>query len=139
MLLPFVCSSCSSVHQDVHAIFAVTNFWEHLFSKSITAEECAKLEYIQSCTLANAAAKIPTLEHYVWSSLPNTNAISHGRMKVWHMDSKAATDDYIRQKLPELATKTTFLWVGYYPSNLAYFPMLKPVAMVRWSQYILGI
>ena len=42
-----------------------------------------------------------------------------------HCDSKAIVDQHIFDNLPELAKKTTFLWVGYYASNLAYFPLCK--------------
>ncbi len=115
------------------AIFGVTNFWEPMFSKSLSAEECMNIEYGQACALANAAAETPTLEHYIWSTIPNSEAVSNGKVKVYHFDGKAKADDYIREKLPGLAAKTTFLWVGYYPSNMAYFPMLMATPMVSIS------
>lgn len=81
--------------------------------------------------IATAASKTPSLKHYVWSSLPGAEKSSGGKFVVPHCDSKAIIDEYIEGKLPELAQKTTFLWVGYYASNLVFFPMIKPEYTVR--------
>lgn len=81
--------------------------------------------------IATAASKTPSLKHYVWSSLPGAEKSSGGKFTVPHCDSKAIIDEYIEEKLPELAQKTTFLWVGYYASNLVFFPMVKPEYTVR--------
>ena len=75
--------------------------------------------------IATAASETASLKHYIWSSLPGGKKTSGGKFAVPHCDSKAAIDDYILDKLPELAKKTTFLWVGYYASNLALLPMAK--------------
>lgn len=47
------------------------------------------------------------------------------------MDYKAIVDQRIKTELPELAAKTTYLYLGYYPQNMAYFPFLRPVEFVR--------
>lgn len=44
-----------------------------------------------------------------------------------------AADD-IKAQFPELAKKTTFLWVGLFTSNFWSFPMMKPTEIV--SLYI---
>ena len=75
--------------------------------------------------IATAASKTASLTHYIWSSLPSCEKTSGGKFPVPHCDSKAIVDQHILEKLPELAKKTTFLWVGYYASNLAYFPLCK--------------
>ena len=75
--------------------------------------------------VATAASKTASLTHYIWSSLPGPEKISGGKFPVPHCDSKAIVDRHILDQLPELAMKTTFLWVGYYASNLAYFPLCK--------------
>jgi hypothetical protein len=46
------------------------------------------------------------------------------------MDYKANVDARIKQELPELAKKTTYLYFGYYPQSLAFLPMLKPFEWV---------
>lgn len=56
--------------------------------------------------------------------------MTKGKIPVPHFDYKARVDDYIKETLPELAAKTTFLMFGFYPSNFAFFPMLKPIPVV---------
>lgn len=80
--------------------------------------------------LARLASQVKTLEHYIWSTLPNGERLTEGRIPVPHFDYKARVDDYIKETLPELAAKTTFLMFGFYPTNFAFFPMLKPVPVV---------
>ena len=75
-------SNARHVIQGVHAIFAVTNFWEQLGRK--TAREAAEYESGQAIKIASAAAKTLTLEHYVWSTLPATAQISKGKHFVPH-------------------------------------------------------
>jgi hypothetical protein len=81
--------------------------------------------------LAEAAAQISTLEHYIWSTVPSAKKLTKGEVVCPHMDYKANVDERIRNELPELAKKTTFLVLGYYPSNMAFFPLFKPVELVR--------
>jgi len=47
-----------------------------------------------------------------------------------HMDCKALVDRRIKQELPELAAKTTYMYLGYYPQNMFTFPFLKPIEFV---------
>ena len=44
-----------------------------------------------------------------------------GERPVPHMDHKAGVDDRIRKELPELAAKTTYVWMGWYSANMASF------------------
>lgn len=81
-------------------------------------------------TLARVAAEMDTLEHYIWSTLPPAKELTGGKCPVPHFDYKAAVDRRIREELPNLASKTTFLFFGFYPSNFAFFPMLKPLIVV---------
>lgn len=54
----------------VHAVFAVTNWWEHLF-RGKTQAEAGEMEEQQGMNLARAAAATETLEHYIWSTTPS--------------------------------------------------------------------
>jgi NmrA-like family len=117
----------------VHAIFAVTNFWEHLFTGK-TQDQSGEIEEEQAMKLARAAAKTSTLEHYIWSTLPAAKALTGGKFPVPHLDYKANVDHRIRKELPQLAKKTTYLYFGFYPSNMAFFPMMKPLEVVFSSQ-----
>jgi hypothetical protein len=112
----------------VQAIFAVTNFFEMMAIKG--ADAGGKHEQQQGFNLAAAASKTPTLKHYVFSTLPGTMKSSGGKYFVPHMEYKAQVDDHIRTNLPELAKKTTFLWIGWYPTNMAYVPLVKPMEVV---------
>ena len=60
----------------------MTNFWEQLGRKN--AKEASEYESGQAIKIASAAAKTPTLEHYVWSTLPATAQISKGKHFVPH-------------------------------------------------------
>ncbi|RMZ67962.1 hypothetical protein GMOD_00004054 [Pyrenophora seminiperda CCB06] len=108
------------------AIFAVTNWWEPFF-KGAGLHGAGDTEERQGITLAKLAAEVGTLEHYIWSTLPAAKEMTNGKFPVPHFDYKAKVDKYIWEKLPDLAAKTTFLMFGFYPSNFAFFPMLKPI------------
>ncbi|KAM7187084.1 hypothetical protein V8F33_011418 [Rhypophila sp. PSN 637] len=123
-------TSLRAAFEGVSAIFAVTNWWEALFQQK-TQHEAGEIEERHGMNLARAAASIPTLEHYLWSTQPSsklrlTEEQRKGRFEVPHMDYKAKVDERIRQELPDLAAKTTYLYFGYYPQNMAFFPLLKP-------------
>ncbi|KAF2229337.1 NAD(P)-binding protein [Viridothelium virens] len=119
--------SLMKAFQGVHAIYAVTNFWEHIFTKG--ADGAGQHEVKQASNISAAAAHIPTLEHYVFSTLQPASVISKGKAPVPHMDYKATVDDYIKKELPELAKKTTFLCIAFYGANLAGIPFMKPLEL----------
>ena len=111
------------VQQGAHAVFCVTNFWEHL---GLGAEAAGEKEASQAFNIALAASKTSTLEHYIFSTLPSGKDLSGGERPVPHMDYKSHVDDRIRKELPELAAKTTFMWLGWYSANMAFFPLIRP-------------
>jgi hypothetical protein len=114
----------------VSAVFAVTNWWESLFSGR-SQWEAGEIEERHGMNLARAAARTPTLEHYLWSTQPSAKRMfPDGSLETPHMDFKANVDARIRAEMPELAAKTTYLYLGYYPQNMAYFPLLKPFEYV---------
>ena len=98
------------------AIFAVTNFWETLGANG--PDGAGHVETTQAKNVVVAASKTPSLKHFIWSTLPNASKISKGSLSIPYWDYKAKIDEYIKRDLPDLAKKTTFLWVGMYPSNL---------------------
>ncbi|KAF2121230.1 hypothetical protein BDV96DRAFT_206571 [Lophiotrema nucula] len=121
--------------EGVHAIFAVTNFWEALFTGN-TQQQAGEIEEEQSMKLARAATKTSTLEHYIWSTLPGAKNMTDGKIEVPHLDYKANVDARIKSELPQLANKTTYLFFGYYPSNMAFFPFLKPIEVPGTGKWI---
>jgi hypothetical protein len=119
--------------QGVHAVFAVTQWWEHLF-KGKTQDEAGEIEERQGMNLARAAAATRTVEHYIWSTTPSAKEMFNGRLLTPHMDYKAKVDARIKSELPGLAVITTYLYFGYYPQNMAFFPLCKPIEYVSYAK-----
>ncbi|KAJ2997917.1 hypothetical protein NUW58_g495 [Xylaria curta] len=68
-------------------VFAVTNYWEKLD---------AKLEEQQGRNIADAA-KETGVKHLIWSSLLDITKLSNGKLsRVYHFDSKAHVEEYVR-------------------------------------------
>ncbi|KAL7916560.1 hypothetical protein GGI35DRAFT_473834 [Trichoderma velutinum] len=109
-------------------IFALTDFW---------ASRSKVIEIAQGKALADAAAKIPTLEHFVWSALPDPMELSQGRFyHVHHWKSKADVTEYIKEQKPELWKKTTtILFPNYFENCLTdprgYLPQKISGKLVR--------
>ncbi|KFY97937.1 hypothetical protein V500_01855 [Pseudogymnoascus sp. VKM F-4518 (FW-2643)] len=120
--------------KGVSAIYAVTDFMQP-FGK-YGPEVALKGEVAQGINLANAASKTSTLEHYIWSTLPNGKELSGGKHIVPHFEGKNQIDAYIKNNAKLLA-KTTFLWNTFYASNLM-FPftpnLLKSSGKYVWLQ-----
>ena len=87
------------------------------------------IETAQGINLAKAASATPTLKHYIWSTLPNGSKVSGGKYVVPHFEAKNQIDAYIKSD-PALFSKTTFLWVAFFASNI-FFPMFTPNLVVR--------
>jgi hypothetical protein len=63
--------------------------------------------------IAYTLARVTTLKHLVWSTLPDARKQTDGKLHLHHFQSKVAAAEFIRNK-PELAKKTTMLAVGMY-------------------------
>lgn len=68
-----------------HGVFLVTNFWE-----SGTDERKQALAAVH-------AAKDAGAQHFIWSTLPNVETISHGKLDVPHFTNKAKIDRIVRE------------------------------------------
>lgn len=121
-------ASLVKAFEGAQAVYAVTNFWEHLFT-GMSQSQSSEKEVVQAMNIARAASKTSSLEHYVWSTLPSPNKRTGGKYPCPHLESKAEVDQKIKSELPELAAKTTYLYFGFYASNFAYYPFIKPVPM----------
>jgi hypothetical protein len=53
-----------------------------------------------------------------------------GSLTIAATQGKDQAADDIKSQFPELAKKTTFLWVGLFTSNFWQFPMMKPTEIV---------
>lgn len=76
------------------------------------------------------AAATNTLEHFIWSTLPNTG----GKLFVPQFEGKNMVDEFIKSS-NSLLVKATFLLLGFYQENFEY-PFLTPMAIPGKSQYI---
>ena len=72
----------AGLFDGAHGAFVVTNFWDPATGNS---------EYEQG-KAAVAAAKKAGVDHFVWSTLPNSEAISEGKLAVHHFSGKARVD-----------------------------------------------
>lgn len=70
--------------EGAYGVFAVTNFWE-----PGGADEIAQGKALVQ------AAKQAGIRHFVWSTLPNVEAISGGKYDVPHFTDKAKLDDVV--------------------------------------------
>ncbi|KAL4866717.1 hypothetical protein BDV12DRAFT_198935 [Aspergillus spectabilis] len=118
-------SSLTAAFKGTHAIFAVTNFFENLATLGVAG--AMENETRLGINLANAAAATESLEHYIWSTLPDSNKKSGGKAPVPYYESKTRVNEYIRT-LPDLLRKTTFAWFGWYAGNMQ-FPIYHPASV----------
>jgi NmrA-like family protein len=128
--------SLISAFKGSYAIYGLSDFFEP-FAKH-GPQKAIEIESEQGINIAKAAAATQTLQHFIWSTLPNLFKISNGKYLVPHFKSKNIVDDYIRSQ-PELLAKTTFFWVTFYTQNLNY-PMYTPIFVPNAGKYIqLGV
>ncbi|OJJ03428.1 hypothetical protein ASPVEDRAFT_84875 [Aspergillus versicolor CBS 583.65] len=106
------------------AIFCVTFFWDIATTEGIDAATKGELQ--QFINVVQVAAKLPTLRHLVLSVMPNCETLSGGILPCPHWDAKARGGEYVKRELPQLAAKTTYVWMGWYVDNLAGQPLMKP-------------
>jgi uncharacterized protein YbjT (DUF2867 family) len=124
--------SLRKAFQGSTAIYAVTDFFEPFAASGPSA--AIEIESTQGINLARAASATPTLQHYIWSTLPNGAQLSGGKYVVPHFEAKNRVDAHIRADA-SLRAKTTFLWVTFYASNFLY-PMFTPNLLKSSGKYL---
>ena len=111
------------------AIFAVTDFWQPMRDPSSTqhakthnldlAAYAQQIEEKWGSNIITAATQIPTLKHFIFSSLPPVRLLTSGKLThVRHFDGKAAIISSIRRSHPSLWSITSQLMIGHYTSNI---------------------
>jgi hypothetical protein len=118
--------SLINAFKGAYAIYAMTNFFEPFVTEG--PEKAIEVEYQQGLNLARAASKTSSLKHYIWSTLPDTMALSNGQLAVPHFVAKARVDEFIKRD-KALLSKTVFLWITFYANNL-YYPIFMPIDAV---------
>jgi uncharacterized protein YbjT (DUF2867 family) len=75
----------NAAFEGAHGVFLVTNFWEEH-----TVE-------VRQATAAIRAARDAGVNHFVWSTLPDVEAISGGKFNVPHFTGKAKIDVLVKE------------------------------------------
>jgi len=112
-------ASLAQAFAGAHALFAMTNFWEH---------GSAERELVQAANIA-AAARANRVKHVMWSTLEDTRDFMalhdprmptlQGRFKVPHLDAKGES----HRLFEDAGLPTTFLYLSFYWDNLIHFGM----------------
>jgi uncharacterized protein YbjT (DUF2867 family) len=71
--------------EGAHGAFLVTNFWEQ------------GTDELKQATAAIRAAKDTGVKHLIWSTLPDVEAISGGKLNVPHFTGKAKVDRIVKE------------------------------------------
>ena len=71
--------------EGAYGVFLVTNFWEQ------------GTDELKQATAAVRAAKDAGVKHFVWSTLPDVEAIGDGRFNVPHFTGKAKIDRIVKE------------------------------------------
>jgi uncharacterized protein YbjT (DUF2867 family) len=109
-----------SAFAGAHGVFLVTNFQEH------GADE------LNQASAAVHAAKDAGVKHFVWSTLPNVEAISKGKFDVPHFTGKAKADRVVREAG---FANYTFVIAPFYYQNLVGVlgPQKQPNGSAGWT------
>jgi uncharacterized protein YbjT (DUF2867 family) len=75
----------AAAFRSAHGVFLVTNFWEEGTDER------------KQATAAVRAAKDAGVKHFIWSTLPDVEAISGGKFNVPHFTGKAKVDRIVKE------------------------------------------
>jgi len=109
-----------SAFEGAYGVFLVTNFWEKGTDEP------------KQATAAVRAARDAGVKHFVWSTLPNVEAISGGKFDVPHFTGKARIDRTVKEAG---FTNHTFVIAPFYYENLlgALAPQRQPDGSTGWA------
>src|SRR5713226_6251358 len=113
--------SLKAAFEGAHGVFLVTNFWE------------PGTDELKQATAAVRAAKDAGVQHFIWSTLPDVEAISGGKLHVPHFTGKAKIDRIVKQAG---FAHHTFVIAPFYYQNLLLgvsAPQKQPDGSVGWA------
>jgi uncharacterized protein YbjT (DUF2867 family) len=110
----------ASAFEGAHGVFLVTNFQEH------------GTDELKQATVAVRAAKDAGVKHFVWSTLPDVEAISGGNFHVPHFTGKAKVDRIVKEAG---FANHTFVIAPFYYQNLvgALAPQKQTDGSMTWA------
>jgi uncharacterized protein YbjT (DUF2867 family) len=106
--------------EGAHGVFLVTNNWEE------------GTDELKQATAAVRAAKDAGVKHFVWSTLPDVDAISGGKLHVPHFTGKAKIDRIVKEAG---FVHYTFVIAPFYYQNLvgALAPQKQGDGSLGWT------
>ncbi len=106
--------------EGAHGVFLVTNFWEKGTDELVEA------------TTAVRAARDAGVKHFIWSTLPDVEAISGGEFHVAHFTGKAKIDRIVAEAR---FSSHTFVIAPFYYQNLvgALAPQKQADGSAGWA------
>jgi len=106
--------------EGAHGVFLVTNNWEPGTDEAKQATEAIR------------AAKDAGVKHFIWSTLPNVEAISGGKFNVPHFTGKAKIDRIVKEAG---FVHHTFVIAPFYYQNLvgALAPQKQADSSLSWA------
>lgn len=109
----------SAALANAHGVFLVTNFWQE------------GTDEIKQATAAIQAAKAAGVRHFVWSTLPDVEAISGGKFNLPQFTGKAKVDPLVQEAG---FTHHTFVVPPAYYSNFSgpFGPQKQPDGSFGW-------
>ena len=131
-------ASVEAAFRDASAIFLNTDYWTvwrpmkaalDAEGKSYepASEKGFEVETTQGKTAVDAAAKVPSLERFIFSPLIHVAKASGGKYpRSQHANAKGWIADYIQTAQPELAKKTSLIYLGGYNDNPSLMPRPDP-------------
>ncbi len=106
--------------EGAYGVFLVTNFRE------------AGIDELKQATAAVRAAKEAGVQHFVWSTLPNIEAISGGKFDVPHFTGKAKIDRIVKEA--GFPHHTFVIAPGYYQNFVGFLaPQKQADGPVGWA------
>jgi uncharacterized protein YbjT (DUF2867 family) len=95
--------------EGAYGAFVVTNFWD---STSVSGENSEKAQAKRAIRAAKAAG----VQHFIWSTLPNSQKITNGKLEVKHFTEKAEVDDDV---IAAEFKYYSFVYPPFYYQNLS--------------------
>src|SRR5580704_505223 len=110
----------AAAFEGAHGVFLVTNFWK------------GGTEEFNQAAAAVRAAKDAGVKHFVWSTLPDVEAISGGHFHVPHFTGKAKADRIVKEAG---FANHTFVIAPFYYQNLigVLGPQKQPNGSAGWT------
>src|SRR6266566_3303308 len=106
--------------EGAYGVFLVTNFWE------------PGTDELKQATAAVRAAKEAGVKHFIWSTLPDVEAISRGKFHLPHFTGKAKIDRIVKEAG---FANHTFVIAPFFYQNLvgALAPQKQTDGSMTWA------